>query len=118
MKYCAKCKRIKIFDFCIFCFKKTANSFVLKAGTGNFEYTINKTKLTHRRPEVKRFLKQVIIGWMPTRGRNSKKYSKGVFVRRVIDRENDWYEEEIIDRKTNNLIEFKKEPLSGHKFKG
>jgi hypothetical protein len=90
---------------------------VLKAGTGHFELTFNRTKLTHKCPGVKKFLSQVIVGWMPTSGKNSKKYPKGVFVSRVIDREKNWYEEKIVDRKTGKIIKFKEEPLSQHKSK-
>jgi hypothetical protein len=117
MRYCTECKRIKLFNFCIFCFKKTKNNFVLKAGTGHFDLTFNRTKLTHKRPGVKKFLSRVIVGWMPTSGRNRKKYPKGVFISRVIDKEKDWYEEKIVDRKTGKIIESKKEPLSLHKSK-
>ncbi|MFA5087192.1 MAG: hypothetical protein WC470_02745 [Candidatus Paceibacterota bacterium] len=117
MRYCAECKRVKLFNFCIFCFKKTINEFVLKAGTGDFKSTFNRTSFTHKRPGFKKFLSKVITGWMPTKGKNSKKYPEGVFVHRIIDRVKNWYEEKIIDMKTGDIIESKKEPLSQHKSK-
>jgi hypothetical protein len=115
MRHCLECKRIKICSFCVFCFKKTKNAYILKTKTEHFEVTFNRTKLTHKRPGVKKFLRQVIVGWMPSV--NSKKHPRGVFVSRVIDREHDVYEEEIIDRKTGKVIMPKKEPLSQHKSK-
>jgi hypothetical protein len=117
MKYCAKCRRMKLFNFCIFCFKKTGNSFILKATPAHFEFTFNRTKFTHKRSGVKKFVRQVIIGWMPTKGKNSKKHPRGVFVRRIIDRKKDKYKEEIVDRKTGTTIIRKEEPLSQHKLK-
>jgi hypothetical protein len=86
-------------------------------GSEYFETTLNRTKLTHKRPGVKQFLKQVIVGWMPTKGKKRERYPKGVFVSRIIDKENDWYEEKIVDKKTDEIIEDKKEPLSQHKSK-
>lgn len=92
-------------------------NYKMECGTGNFEATLNRTKFTHKRQGVKKFLKQVIVGWMPTKGKKSEKYPRGVLVSRIIDKENNWYEEKIIDKETGEIIEDKKELLSQHKSK-
>lgn len=112
MRYCTECKKIKMFNFCIFCMEKTKNYYVLKAETGKYEVILNKTKLTHKRTGVKRFISRVIVGWMPSK--NIIKHPQGVFISRIIDRENNLYEESIIDKKTGKNIVSKKEPLSEH----
>lgn len=70
-----------------------------------------KIKLTHKRPGVKRFLTQTIVGWMPSD--NIKKHPLGVFISRTINRQDDWYEEEVVDRKTGKTRKIS-EPLSQH----
>lgn len=119
--FCQKCGNKKILynlfksTYCIFCMKKTASQFRMLCETGHYELTFNRTKLTHKRPGTKRFLSQVIVGWMPSI--NKKKHPKGVFVSRFIDRENNLYKEEIVDRKTGKITESKNETLSEHYHK-
>ena len=47
--------------------------------------------------------------------RNSGKWMK---LRRVIDRDNDWYEETVINPETGNVIHDCNEPLSAHRGHG
>lgn len=64
---------------------------------------------------IKRFIYESINGWFPS---NRKDLSpNGVTKIRIVDREKDYYKEEVIDEKTGRVIRFIEEKLSDHNKK-
>ncbi len=87
-------------------------NYKMKAETGTFKLTLNVLKTTHVRPGFKRFLRRVWAGFSPSG--DTAKHPEGVTLSRVVDRENNKYEELVIDNKTGTVARFVQEPLSEH----
>jgi hypothetical protein len=101
--------------------EENENSYKYKfaCGHGSNGITINETltikdsfKLRKNKTGIKRFIYEFISGWFPS---NRKDLSpKGVTKIRVIDREKDYYKEEIIDEMTGKMIRSIEEKLTEH----
>lgn len=66
-------------------------------------------EIKHKRPGFKKFLSQNISGWF-----ESKKYKKGVYLERNIDRENHKYHEVVTECGTNKIVHSCDEDLTRH----
>jgi hypothetical protein len=60
-----------------------------------------------------KFILETISGWFPSKRKDLS--PKGVIKLRIIDREKDYYKEEVRDCKTGRLIRYVEEKLSDHK---
>lgn len=69
-------------------------------------------KLRKNKLGVSRFIYESISGWFPSHRKDLS--PEGVTKIRVIDRENDYYKEEVIDKKTGRVIRYIEEKLSEH----
>jgi hypothetical protein len=114
--YCQVCGRRKMMmnlfknNFCFWCFKKTKNDAY---------FTVSETlsireslKARGKSTGFKKFKWELISGWFPSK---DTKIKDGVNKVRKIDKENDYYFEEIKDNKTGKILRRCEEPLSKHK---
>ncbi|MBA7481409.1 hypothetical protein ES707_16879 [subsurface metagenome] len=62
-----------------------------------------------------KFVVEVVKGWFPSR---NPKLTDGVHKERIVDRENNQYDEVVKDAKTGEITHKKHEPLSEHKKGG
>lgn len=62
-----------------------------------------------------KFVVEVVKGWFPSR---NQKLTDGVHKERIVDRENNQYNEVVKDAKTGEITHEKHEPLSEHKKGG
>lgn len=69
-------------------------------------------KLRKHKSGVSRFIYESINGWFPSHRKDLS--PEGVTKTRVIDREKDYYKEEVIDKKTGRVIRYIEEKLSEH----
>lgn len=88
-------------------------------GHGSNGITIRETlalrdslKLRKNKTGIKKFIYESISGWFPSIRDDLS--PDGVTKTRVIDREKDYYKEEVIDIKTGRVIRFIEEKLSEH----
>lgn len=112
MRYCSECRKEKIESCCGFCKKDTSNHYEMKVSAGIFKVLVPVIKMTHKRPGVKKFLKRVYAGFQASI--NTIKHPEGVNISRVVDKENNHYEEVIIDNKTGKVLRDIDEPLDQH----
>lgn len=110
MRYCSECKKEKKEKYCDFCKKNTGSRFVMECFTAKFTICILLMAMIHRRPGFKKFLRKVLTGFQASG--DKIKHPEGVIRRMIIDRENDQYEEVVVDYKTNEITRNVKEPLS------
>jgi hypothetical protein len=76
--------------------------------------TVNDSlKLRKHKSGVGRFIYESINGWFPSHRKDLS--PEGVTKTRVIDRQKDYYKEEVIDKKTGRIIRCVEEKLSEHK---
>lgn len=101
--------------------EETENSYKYKfaCGHGSNGISLQDTltvrdslKLRKSKSGIKRFIYESISGWFPSIRKDLS--PDGVTKIRVIDREKDYYKEEIIDIKTGRVIRFIEEKLSEH----
>lgn len=62
---------------------------------------------------TKKFLAHIISGWFPSNRTDLS--PEGVNKIRVIDRQNNFYKEKVVDAKTNRVIRDIEEKLTDHK---
>lgn len=60
---------------------------------------------------IGKFVWELLQGWFPS---GDPKLSKGVFQKRLIDKENNQYEHLIVDQKTGTILHKENERLSDH----
>lgn len=111
---CSECNKEKEGSWCYFCKKNTSNNFFIKVSPGIFKVRHCLIKMIHKRLGVKKFLSKVYVGWQETKGPDSAKYPEGVYVRRMMDREHNKYEEIIISDEDGKVIRNVSEPLRQH----
>lgn len=113
-RYCVECNNEKDSSYCNFCKKETKNLFKVEI----FEQAKIHESLgiTHKRPEVKGFLKKIFQGYQASGDTN--KHSDGVDRQMIIDRENDQYDEVVKDNKTGKITRECHEKLSEHVGRG
>lgn len=113
-KYCQECDRVKNESYCDFCKKETANHFTKSL----FDQVKMKSSLgcKQKRLGVRGFLKKIFQGYQASADAN--KYPDGAERQVSIDRENDWYDEKVINNKTGEITEECHEKLSEHKGHG
>ncbi|HEU0080613.1 MAG TPA: hypothetical protein VFQ72_01120 [Candidatus Paceibacterota bacterium] len=87
-------------------------NYRMKAEAGTFKLTLNVLRVTHMRPGFKRFLRRVWAGF--SLSGDTTKHPEGVILSRVVDRENNKYEELVIDNKTGTVARSVQEPLTEH----
>ena len=112
MRYCSECKKGKIESHCVFCKKDTGNHYVMKCLPGIYKLRFNATSMIHKRPGIKRFLKKVTAGFKSSV--DIIKHPDGITISRIIDRENNKYEETITDNETGKVVRDVSEPLDKH----
>lgn len=112
MKYCSECKNEKTESYCYFCKKDTSSNYVMKLPTVSYKSRLNVISMIHKRPGIKRFLKKVTAGFKSSV--DTIKHPDGITTSRVIDRENNKYEETITDNVTSKVIRDVSEPLDNH----
>ena len=112
MRYCSECKKEKMESYCQSCKKDTSNNYVLEALTETIRLRMPAISMTHKRPGIKRFLKKVITGFKSSV--DTIKHPDGINLNRVIDRENNKYEETVVDNITGKIVRDIKEPLDQH----
>lgn len=71
-------------------------------------------KMEKHKSGIKRFVLQHIQGWFPSKRVDLS--PKGVTKLRIIDRENNFYKEEVIDGVTGRVIRSVEEKLSDHRL--
>ena len=112
MRYCFYCKNEKIGSYCNFCKKDTNSNYVMKLSTGSYKMRLNAISMIHKRPGIKRFLRKVTAGFKSSI--DTIKHPDGITISRVIDRENNKYEETITDNETGKIVRDISEPLDNH----
>jgi len=70
-----------------------------------------RLRIKHKHKGRGGFIREIIKGWFPSS--DKRKHPKGVEKIRIIDREKDYYKEEIKDLKTDKITKTE-EPLSRH----
>lgn len=98
---------------------ETSYKYKFACGHGSNGITIQDTltvrdslKLRKNKSGVSRFIYESISGWFPSHRKDLS--PEGVTKIRVIDREKDYYKEEVIDKKTGRVIRYVEEKLSEH----
>lgn len=98
---------------------ETSYKYKFACGHGSNGITIRETltirdslKLRKNKTGIKKFIYESISGWFPSIREDLS--PDGVTKTRVIDREKDYYKEEVIDLKTGRVIRFIEEKLSEH----
>ncbi len=84
----------------------------MDAETGEYKSRFFLVKLIHKRLGFERFLRKVFTGF--SNSGDTIRHPEGVHIYRSVDRENDLYEEKVIDVKTEQVVRCVKEPLSKH----
>lgn len=112
MRYCSECKNDKIESYCNFCKKNTSSNYVMEVSAGVFKVRLNALSMIHKRPGIKRFLRKVTAGFKSSV--DTIKHPDGITISRVIDRENNKYEETITDNETGKIVRDVSEPLDKH----
>lgn len=79
-------------------------------------FTIKESlKLKKTKIGTRKFILESIQGWFPSKRKDLS--PKGVRKIRIVDRERDYYKEEVIDEVTGRVIRYVEEKLSDHKKK-
>lgn len=118
-----KCKTCKSNLEIVFA-EESENGYKYKfsCGHGSNGITIHETlsikdsiKIRKNRIGVRRFIFESINGWFPSKRKDLS--PRGVVKIRIVDRENNYYKEEIVDESTGRIIRFVEEKLSEHNKK-
>ncbi len=112
MRYCSVCNKEKENSYCESCKKDTGNRFVMNVSVGVYKTRLHSISMTHKRPGIKDFLKRVYTGWKISG--DLIKHPDGVTVDRVIDKENNRYDEVVKDNNTSEIVREIHEPLDKH----
>ena len=98
---------------------ETSYKYRFACGHGSSGITIQDTltikdslRLRKNKSGVRKFIYESISGWFQSHRKDLS--PEGVTKIRVIDREKDYYKEEVIDKKTGRVIRFVEEKLSEH----
>lgn len=98
---------------------ETSYRYRFACGHGSNGITIQDTltirdsiKLRKSKSGISKFIYESISGWFPSHRKDLS--PEGVTKVRVIDREKDYYKEEVIDKKTGRVIRYVEEKLSEH----
>lgn len=102
--------------------EENENSYKYKfaCGHGSNGITLRDTltirdsiKVRKNKSDISRFVSESINGWFPSKRKDLS--PQGVIKNRVVDREKDYYKEEVIDEETGRVIRFVEKKLSEHK---
>jgi hypothetical protein len=107
---CKECGSEKKLEYCDFC-EKATNS-ILSITVSDTVRVKESIGIVSKRAGFKRFLKKVFQGFQMSK--DKERYPKGVEKNMVIDRENDWYDEVVVDLNTEETSRNVHEPLSEH----
>jgi len=112
MRYCSECKKEKKESYCDFCKKDTSSNYVMHCSPGVYKVRMPAAVLRHKRPGIKRPLREVCVGWKSSG--DKIKHPDGINIGRVIDRVKNQYEEKVTDEKTGKIVRDISEPLDQH----
>lgn len=110
--YCAVCKELKKSKFCINCKKETGN--LKKVFVSDRVVTETSLGIKANSPGEKR---PFFESWDRYKKSGDPKIKKGVREKRIINRKEDLYYHQVIDKNTGKIIHEEEKPLSQHKNK-
>ena len=110
--FCVDCRTKKESSFCVNCQKETSDLFQVQIKeTGRGRESIG---IKQKRQGFKGFIKKIFQGYKPS---GDSRFSDGVDVQMIIDREKNEYHHIVKDSLTGKIIHEEHEPLDQHKSK-
>jgi len=98
--------------FCLWCRKKTAND--IRVSLSEALSLRESIRVRQKRKGFKKFIRETIKGWFSSK---DPKLEEGVDIVRNVDKEKNWYDQVVRDRRTGKIIHEDHEPLNQHKHK-
>jgi len=108
-RYCGECCKEKTGGYCNLCKKDTKNKY--SVACVDVVKTFDSISGKQKRPGVRGFLRKFFSGYQASVDKS--RYPDGVNKQQNIDRENDWYDERVVDNKNGEINECH-EKLSDH----
>lgn len=109
---CSQCHRqLKEGEsMCASCGSKIRDINIQISETINLDDSLELKKFTQG---IKDFVVHLKQGWFPSG--DIKKHPEGVNVVQTVDRENNFYKKQVIDKKTGDTVKDLEEPLTDHR---
>lgn len=113
-RLCGECHKEKESDYCQFCRRNTKNKHCV--------FCSDEIKMSdsisgkQKRSGFRGYLRKFFSGFQASKDKNKHPDSVERFM--DIDRENDWYDEKVIDKKTGQITRECHEKLSKHTGRG